>query len=212
LTVVDAADHELIDHLVARGGKLVVPGTDATLYREHGVDPSPINWALLHRRDHLASALLARDSTASNACGAVVYAARYGDAETLARLLALGGDPNSSSADGVSALMAAAFYGETRSMDVLLAQRRIELARTTHSHFNPGHFRIQLEGRSPPLFYGARTALMFAALGGSVEATSLLIAHGAPVHQRDAEGLEAVDYSQEAAVGHLFAGSPPTRH
>jgi len=212
LTVVDAADHELIDHLVARGGKLVVPGTDATLYREHGVDPSPINWALLHRRDHLASALLARDSTASNACGAVVYAARYGDAETLARLLALGGDPNSSSADGVSALMAAAFYGETRSMEVLLAQRRIELARTTHSHFNPGHFRIQLEGRSPPLFYGARTALMFAALGGSVEATSLLIAHGAPVHQRDAEGLEAVDYSQEAAVGHLFAGSPPTRH
>jgi ankyrin repeat protein len=206
LTLVDPDDHELIDLLVARGGELGVPAADGTLYRSHGVDPGPINWALLHHRDHVASALLAREPSAAHECGAVVYAARYGATETLARLLALGGDPNSSSADGVSALMAAAFHGQTGTLKVLLAQPRIEIDRTTQSHFNPGYFKIQLEGSQPPLVYGSRTALMFAALGGSVDATSLLIAHGARLQQKDAEGLKAAEYAHNDAVAQLFAG------
>ena len=205
LTLVDPNDHGLIDLLIAGGGKLAVPGTDAALYRSHGVDAGPINWALLHRRDHVASALLAREPASGHECGAVVYAARYGAAETLARLLALGGDPNSSSTDGVSALMAAAFHGEARAVQVLLAQPRVELDRATPSHMNLGHFKLQLEGRQPPLMYGSRTALMFAALGGSVDSTSLLIAHGARLHQKDAEGLEAAQYAHNDAVAQLLA-------
>ena len=206
LTLVNPADHELIDLLIAGGGKLGVPGTDATLYRSHGVDPGPINWAILHRGDHLASALLAREPASAHECGTVVYAARYGAAETLARLFLLGSDPNSTSANGVSALMAAAYHGEARAVEVLLAQPRIELDRTTPRHLNPSGFSIQLEGRQPPLVYGSRTALMFAALGGSADSASLLITHGARVHEKDAEGLEATEYAHNQAVARVLAG------
>ena len=56
LTLVGADDHELIDLLLARGGTLGVPAQDAADLRAHGVDPGPIDWALLHRRDYIASA------------------------------------------------------------------------------------------------------------------------------------------------------------
>jgi ankyrin repeat protein len=135
-----------------------------------------------------------------------VYAARYGAAETLARLFLLGSDPNSTSANGVSALMAAAYHGEARAVEVLLAQPRIELDRTTPRHLNPSGFSIQLEGRQPPLVYGSRTALMFAALGGSADSASLLITHGARVHEKDAEGLEATEYAHNQAVARVLAG------
>ena len=206
LTLVNPADHELIDLIIVGGGKLGVPATDATLYRSHGVDPGPLNWALMHRSDHVASALLAREPGSAHECGAVAYAARYGAAETLARLLLLGGDPNSTSADGVSALMAAAYHGERRTLQVLLEQPRIQLDRTTPRHLNPSAFSIQLEGRQPPLVYGSRTALMFAALGGSADSASLLLTHGARVHQKDAEGLEAAEYAHNEAVARLLAG------
>jgi uncharacterized protein len=207
LTLVDPADHELVDLLVAGGARLGVPATDATLYRSHGVDPGPINWAILHRRDHLASALLAREPATAHECGAVVYAARYGAAETLARLFLLGGDPNSRSAGGVSGLMAAAYHGEARALQVLLAQPRIEVDGATPRHLNPTAFSIQLEGRQPPLTFGSRTALMFAALGGSADSASLLIAHGARIHQKDAEGLEAAEYAHNEAVARLLTGA-----
>jgi ankyrin repeat protein len=206
LTLVDRDDHELIDLLLARGGTLGVPERDAADLRSHGVDAGTTNWALLHRRDYLASALLARNPAAAHECGAVLYAARFGAASTLAQLLKLGEDPNSVSERGVSALMAAAYHGESGALEVLLTQPRVNLDRATPSHFNPEHFRIQLEGRSPPLFFGARTALMFAALGGSADSASLLLAHGARLHQQDAEGLEAADYARNAAVAHLLAG------
>jgi hypothetical protein len=47
---------------------------------------------------------------------------------------------------------------------------------------------------------GARTALMFAALSGSGEATATLLAHGARLHQTDAEGQEAAQYARGEAV------------
>ena len=207
LTLVDPEDHELIDLLLARGGTLGVPAPDAADLRSHGVDPGTINWALLHRRDYIASALLARNPASAHECGAVMYAARFGDAETLAQLLRLGEDPNSVSEAGVSALMVAAFHDEAKAVEVLLAQPRVDLNRATPGHFNPGFFTVQLEGRQPPLTFGSRTALMFAALGGSASAASLLIAQGARLHQKDAEGLEAADYAANAAVGRVFAGA-----
>ena len=207
LTLVDSDDHELVDLLFARGGTLAVPAPDAAEYRSHGVDPGPINWLLLHGRDYVASALLARDRAAAQECGAVVYAARFGAAATLKQLFELGADPNSVSERGISAVMAAAFHGETKALDVLLAQPRVDIDRATPTHFNPGFFEIRIEGHQPPLTYGARTALMFAALGGSTDAASLLIAHGARLHLKDAEGLEAARYAHTDAVSRLFAGA-----
>jgi ankyrin repeat protein len=207
LTLVGADDHELIDLLLARGGTLGVPAQDAADLQSHGVDPGPINWALLHRRDYIASALLARHPAAAHECGAVVYAARFGAASTLAQLLKFGESPNSVSERGVSALMAAAFHGEAKALEVLLAQPRVDINRATPAHINRGFFTIQLEGRQPPLTFGSRTALMFAALGGSADAVSLLIAHGARLHQKDAEGLEAADYAHDAAVAQLLSGA-----
>ena len=211
LTLVDAEDHELIDLLVERGATPGVPAADAAEYRAHGVDPGPLNWALLHRRDHLAAALLARDPQGAHQCGAVLYAARYGAAETLARLFALGADPNARSGEGVSALMVAAYHGQTSALQVLLAQPRIEPDLATPSHVNTGFFHPTLEGRQPSLLYGSRTALMFASLGGSVDAVSLLLAHGAAVHRKDAEGLEASDYARGARIAEALAGGAATQ-
>jgi ankyrin repeat protein len=195
---------ELIDALIAQGGQLGVPAQDAANYQSHGVQPGPLTWALLHHRDYLASALLARDPRLADECGAVVYAARYGADATLAKLFKLGANPNATSEHGVSALMAAAFHGESKALVILLAQPRIDINRATPSHLNTGFFTIQLEGRQPPLAYGSRTALMFASLGGSADAASLLIAHGAQVHQKDAEGIEASQYAHNAAVAAVF--------
>jgi hypothetical protein len=41
---------------------------------------------------------------------------------------------------------------------------------------------------------------MFAALSGSGEATATLLAHGAHLHQTDAEGQEAAQYARGEAV------------
>jgi uncharacterized protein len=204
LTVANADDPELIDALIAHGGQLGVPAQDAANYQSHGVHPGPLNWALLHHRDYLASSLLARDQRLADECGAVMYAARYGAAATLAKLFKLGADPNTMSEHEVSALMAAAFHGQSKAVEVLLAQPRIDINRATPSHLNAAFFTIQIEGQQPPLVYGSRTALMFASLGGSSDAASLLIAHGAQVHQRDAEGIEASQYAHNAAVAAVF--------
>jgi hypothetical protein len=100
--------------------------------------------------------------------------------------------------------MAAAFYGQSKALEILLAQPGIDVNRATPSHLNAAFFTIQLEGRQPPLVYGSRTALMLASLGGSADAASLLLAHGARVHQTDAEGIEASQYARNAAVAAVF--------
>jgi ankyrin repeat protein len=211
LNVANADDPELIDTLIARGGQLGVPAQDAANYQSHGVHPGPLNWALLHHRDYLASTLLARDPLAADECGAVVYAARYGAAATLARLFKLGANPNAASEHGVSALMAAAFHGQIKALEILLSQPRIDINRTTPRHLNRAFFTIQLEGRQPPPVYGSRSALMFASLGGFPDAVSLLIAHGAQVHQKDAEGIEAREYAHNAAAAAAFTENADAR-
>jgi ankyrin repeat protein len=211
LTVANADDPELIDALIAHGGQLGVPAQDAANYRSQGVYPGPLNWALLHHRDYLASSLLARDPRGADECGAVVYAARYGAAATLTKLFKLGSDPNATSERGVSALMAAAFHGQSKTLEILLEQPRIDVNRSTPNHLNAAFFTIQLEGRQPALVYGSRTALMFASLGGSADAASLLLAHGARVHQTDAEGIEASQYARNAPVAAVFKDHGNTR-
>jgi ankyrin repeat protein len=210
LSLVDKDDHSFIDMLLDRGAHLGVAAEELAEYESHGLHVGPIFWSVSHQEDYLASKLVARDSAAAKKeCGLVVYAARYGASLTLQQLLKLGADPNSTSQAGSSALMAAAFHGQTPALQVLLAQPRIEVNQTTPRHFNVGYFRIQLEGKGPPLISGARTALMFAAMSGSGDATAALLAHGAKLHQTDAEGQEAAQYARGEAVLQVLKAERP---
>jgi ankyrin repeat protein len=212
LTLADQADREMVDLLVTHGARLEVPANDRAEFDARHVQAGPIIWSVMHHRDYLASRLIARDSAAGkDECGAVVYAASYGAHLTLAELFKLGADPNETSAHGTSALMAAAYHGETAAMEVLLAQPHIHINQSTPSHFNAKYFdeffSIQIEGTKPPFRWGSRTALMLAALGGSGDATALLVAHGARVHQTDAEALEALQYARGAAASQVLANA-----
>jgi ankyrin repeat protein len=210
LSLVDKDDHSFIDMLLDRGARLGVAAEDLAEYESHGLHVGPIFWSVSHQEDYLASKLVARDSAAAKKeCGLVVYAARYGASLTLQQLFKLGADPNSTSQAGSSALMAAAFYGQTPALQVLLAQPRIKVNQTTPRHFDVGFFRIQVEGKGPPLISGARTALMFAAMSGSGVATAALLAHGAKLHQTDAEGEEAAQYARGEAVLQVLKAQRP---
>jgi hypothetical protein len=96
---------------------------------------------------------------------------------------------------------------QIHEISVLLARPHIDIDQATPSHLNAGIFSVQLEGRHPPRMSGSRTALMYAALGGSGDATALLVAHGAHVHQKDAEALEAAQYAHSPAVSRALANA-----
>jgi ankyrin repeat protein len=201
LTLADDADHPLIDMLVSRGGRLGVPDTDSAELAAHGVYPGPLTWAVVHHHDYVAARLLARHRQWAQAeCGLVIYAAASGAKFTLAELFRQGADPNASTAAGVTALMVAAYHGDIGVLQVLLSQPGIDINRATPWHFDREFFTPPLEGVQPPLRYGSRTALMYAALSGSVPATELLLRHGAAAHQRDAEGLQAADFARNRDV------------
>jgi uncharacterized protein len=201
LTLADDANHRLIDMVVSRGGRLGVPDTDRADLAAHGVYPGPLTWAVVHHHDYAAARLLARNPQWAQAeCGLVVYAAVSGAKFTLAELFRQGADPNASTASGVTALMAAAYHGDIGVLQVLVSQPGIDINRATPWHFNREVLTPSLEGEKPPLRYGSRTALMYAALGGSVEATELLLRHGAYAHERDAEGLQAADFARNEDV------------
>jgi ankyrin repeat protein len=206
LFFVEGADHELVDLLLARGARLGLPQNQIAELEDHGLKASALIWALLNHRDYLASKLLARGD-AGNDCGAVVYAARFGASLTLGELLRLGGDPNSTSEGGISALMAAAYHGQTDTVELLLRQPHIDPNQATTRHLYRQFFTIQLEGSQPPFLVGGRSALMFSVLGGSVETTKALLEHGADPRQRDAEGTEANGYSRSAAISRLLVGA-----
>ena len=200
LTLADDADHPLIDRLVSRGGRLGVPGTDRPDLAAHGVFPGPLTWAVVHHHDCTAARLLAHNPQSAQAeCGLVMYAAASGAKWTLAELFRRGADPNASTASGVTALMAAAYHGDMGVLQVLVSQPGIDINRTTPWHFNREFFTPPLEGQKPPLRSGSRTALMDAALGGSLQATELL-RRGAYAYERDAEGLQAVDFARNDDV------------
>lgn len=201
LTLADDADHPLIDLLIRRGGRLGVPTGDGADLVAHGIYPGPLTWAVVHHHDYAAAQLLARNPQWAQAeCGLVIYAAASGAKLTLAELLKQGADPNASTASGVTALMIAAYHGDTGVLEVLLAQAGIDINRSTPWHFNREFLTPPLEGERPPLRSGSRTALMFAALSGSPAATRLLLSHGANVHQTDAEGLQAADFARNPQV------------
>lgn len=201
LTLADDSDHQLIEMLVSRGGRLGVPDADRADLAAHGVDPGPLTWAVVHHHDYAAARLLARNPQWAQAeCGLVIYAAASGAKFTLAELFRRGADPNASTASGVTALMVAAYHGDIGVLQVMVSQPGIDINRATPWHFDREFFTPPLEGVKPPLRYGSRTALMYAALGGSVQATELLLRHGAYAHETDAEGLQAADFTRNEDV------------
>jgi ankyrin repeat protein len=194
LTLARADDHELIDLLLAHGARIGFISSELQDYQLHGISVGFVTWSILHHQDYLAAQLIERSPPGTvQDCGAVVYAASTGSSLALNALLKRGADPNSTSERGISALMAAAYHGETAALEILLRQPRIEVNQTTPTRFNRAALTFYSES-NPPLFTGQRTALMYASVAGNDAAYRLLLAHGARADQKDAEGMMAVDY------------------
>ena len=199
LDLVADEDHVLVDALVKHGGRLGQPSVDVKYYSDMRIEtPGPTVRAILRRKDYVASRLLIRDGLdGDKSCTAVMYAAATGASRTLAELLRRGGDPNSMTEGGITALMAAAYHGQDEALGVLLSQRRIDVDRATPSRFNSGYFAVYSED-SGPLRTGRRTALMYAAAAGRAEGVTLLLQHGANTRETDAEGLTALGYARRS--------------
>ncbi|MGO8974323.1 MAG: ankyrin repeat domain-containing protein [Steroidobacteraceae bacterium] len=207
LTLANANEHELIDHLLTSGGHVGLPNADVAAYRQRGAVVGSVSWSILHKRDYLAARLIERNKLdATQDCGAVVYAASEGSTLALRALLEHGGDPNATSASGVSALMAASMRGQSDSLQILLAQSRTRVNQTTPLVFHPPHFEIYSESPPSPWFTGHQSALMFAVMGGQPEAVRILLAHGADARQRDAAGHTALEYPASAVLQQMLMG------
>ena len=200
LDLVTDADHALVDTLVKHGARLGQLSGDAEYFpATMGVAaPGPTVRAILRHKDYVASRLLLRDGLVGDeSCAAVIYAAATGASGTLAELLRRGADPNSMTTGGISALMAAAYHGEVEALRVLLAQRRIDVNRTTPLKINLGQVSFYSEDPVPTRT-GKRTALMYAAASGRAAGVEMLLQHGAGDRRTDAEGLAALDYARSA--------------
>jgi ankyrin repeat protein len=220
LTLANANDHELIEHLLASGGHVGLPNTDVAAYRQQSAIVGAVSWSILHQRDYLAARLIERNKLdAAQDCGAVVYAASAGSTLALNELLKHGEDPNATSERGVSALMAAALHGQASSLQILLAQPHTKVNQTTPLEFHPPHFQDShgLQGGPPdgpygdprgpvPWFTGHQSALMFAVAGRQPEAVQILLAHGADARQKDAEGHTALEYPASEALRQMLMG------
>jgi len=186
LMMTSAQDAGAIDLLVAAGGtiNLAAPG-------EAG--PGPVSWALLHRNETLATALVKRRPEVARAdCGALFYAAASGATTTLEALLALGIPPDSRNSRGESALMAAARGGHVEAMRLLLDRGGAVVDEQT-SPPRKGLEALELSGKS---------ALMIAASADQPEAVRFLLARGAAVNAEDAMGATALDHARRSGQPH----------
>jgi ankyrin repeat protein len=210
LDLVADADHTLVDVILRHGGRLGQPSREAAYYHDMRVEaPGPTVRAILQHKDYVASRLLLRDGLVGDApCAAVLYAAASGASATLAQLLRRGGDPNSMTEGGITALMAAAYHGEDDALALLLAQPKIDIDRTTPTKVNSRALTLYSE-EAQPLRTGHRTALMYAAANGRRAGVTLLLRHGASVRKTDAEGLTASDYAQGNEARSVLPGAHP---
>jgi ankyrin repeat protein len=136
-----------------------------------------------------------------------MYASAMGASGTLDELLRRGGNPNSVTARGTTALMVAAAKGQAAALSVLLAQRRIDVDATTPREFHAPQFALYSE-EERPTWTGHRTALMYAVKGGYADSVRLLLQHGASPGQKDAEGWTALRYARSPEVRRLLGGPP----
>ena len=144
---------------------------------------------------------------------AVHDAARSGDTDRLAALLAEGADPDPVDTSGESPLYTAAARGQTEVVARLLAEPGVDPNRRSERGWGPltaaafaGHTPVvQLLLAHPQLRTAARdaqgrTALWWAATGGRAEAARLLAQHGTGVQLTDDDGVDPAGAA--AAAGH----------
>lgn len=202
-------DHALVHAILARSGRVGLSDEDTREWRQRGIGtPGTVIRAMLHHQDYVAQGLLERDGLGGEStCAAIMYASAMDASGTLAELLRRGGDPNSVTDGGTTALMVAAADGEDAALSVLLAQRKIDVDGTTPREFHPPRFEIYSEERQP-MWTGGRTALMYAAKGGHADSVRLLLQHGANPERKDAEGWTALQYARTPEVRRLLSGRP----
>lgn len=188
------SDTEFIDALVTHGAQVRFPTEEADRYRQHQVRLDPVVWSILNHQDYVASRLIQREGIASiDARAAVVYAASEGAVLTLTELFKRGADPNSASAHGVSALMAATFHRRMPALELLLSQPHIRVNATSGTL--SGDQVVAFPGAPKAAKVGQRTALMYATYLSNIDGITLLLAHGARRDLKDAEGRTAFDYA-----------------
>jgi uncharacterized protein len=202
-------DHNLVDAILARGGRVGLSNEESRDWQQRGIGtPGTVIRAMLHHQDYVAQGLLQRDGLAGDStCAAIMYASAMGASGTLAELLRRGGDPNSVTDGGTTALMVAAAEGQDAALSVLLAQRKIDVDGTTPREFHAAHFALYSEEQQP-MWTGRRTALMFAAKGGHADSVRLLLQHGANPQQKDAEDWTALQYARTPELRRLLGGGP----
>ncbi|MEQ1897281.1 MAG: ankyrin repeat domain-containing protein [Vicinamibacterales bacterium] len=116
----------------------------------------------------------------------LMFAARVGDAESAALLLARGASPDEASADGVTALTTATHSGHAGLVALLLDK-----------------------GANPNVVAGGYAALHAATLRGSVDAARLLLRHHADANVRITGGTGMTRYGADYALPDALAGTTP---
>ncbi len=150
----------------------------------NGSEPALV-WAADYGTPIVVRALLARGAKVSarngNGFSALDLAAMNGREQNVQILLAAGADPNGHDGDGYAALHMV--------RDVRIARRLLERGANVNARTRDGGW----------------TPLISAVLNGSPERVAFLLAQGASLHARDAEGETALLYHMGLLNGHSHA-------
>jgi uncharacterized protein len=168
---------------------LLKSGADPKAANRYGV--TPLSLAATNRNPAIARALLAAGADAN---GALMPAARAGNAEVVKLLLEHGAGVNTADqVYGETALMVAAAENHPEAVSVLIGHGAAIDARSKALRFPQDSFG--LEGVQTTLPHGSWTALMYAARQGSLEAARTLVKAGAGINLADPDGTTALVFA-----------------
>jgi ankyrin repeat protein len=202
LMLTRAEDGAIIEALLARGGRVVLPAGVEKFNRDNGTPIGPVTWSLQQRNGTLAAALVARGARAEGGdCGALFYALAGGQDDAVRALLDTRANTRFSvkhGQEGWPVLLFAAQGGSVEAVRLLL-DRKVshlgdrapfapkEAAKTLASLFAGG-----MGGGTG----GGENALMAAAMAGQVEVVKELLDRGIDARQRTGLGQTAMDLAR----------------
>ena len=159
---------------------------------------------MLRYKDALAAELARRSrKIPAEDCGAVFYAARAGATRALSVLLDRKAPTDlEANRSRMTPLIAAAAYGQTTSVRILLDSRVANVNESTSIHVVP---MLGTDFRLEPVAYGRQTALMLAAEGGHIETVNELLRRGADIRRVDTERRSALDYARRGGHKDIVA-------